>query len=417
MVEFINKLEQFINQEEDKYPFGNTDLKHFLKFLKTNRLLMKLFSKTKNGKIQQWSIEVEDNRYRTHEGLLDGIITTSKWTECQGKNIGRSNETSPNEQVESQARSLIQRKIDNGYRETIEELEDGKGFFESMLAHKWSGELKETTIIQPKLDGMRCIVTRDGMFSRNGKPIVGAPHIFREIQQRMIFNWYPDLVIDGELYNHEFKNDFNEIISHARKSKPTDEDLYLSEQKLQYHIYDCMFLSEPKSTFLERFYKINDIIINEAPGRDIQAKNKLKMVETTVFKNDSSIDRIHEIDNWYQKYLEEGYEGQMIRFNSPYENKRSKNLLKRKEFIDQEFEILDIEEGSGNRSGMMGRIHFKTTEGRAFTASSRGNEDYYRSLLIDKHMYIGKMATVRYQNMTPDGSPRFPVVIAVRDYE
>ena len=364
---------------------------------------IKLYNKTKKSQIQQWIIEVEGNAYRTHEGLVNGAITTSKWTYCQGKNIGKANETTPEEQAIKQAQSIADKKIHAGSRMTIEELEEGKGWFQPMLAHKFTGDIPDNLIIaiQPKLDGMRCIVNKDGMFSRNGKPIIGAPHIINELLD--LFEHYPSLILDGELYNHELKNDFNEIISHVRKTRPTLEDLELSKQKIQFHCYDCFDTEYPDLNFDERSEFIRNL-------HELIKLNYLKVVQTEWVT-------IEEIDEWYQQWLEDGYEGQMIRLNSPYENTRSKSLLKRKEFIDEEFEILDIEEGSGNRSGMMGRIYFKTKEGKQFTASARGNEDFYKSLLIDKHMYIGLMATVRYQNMTPDGSPRFPVVVSIRDYE
>jgi DNA ligase-1 len=282
-----------------------------------------------------------------------------------------------------------------------------------MLAHKWEGQINHITISQPKLDGMRCIATPEGLFSRNGKPIVGAPHIWDDINNSGIWMEHPDLVIDGELYNHELKNDFNKIISCVRKTKPTYEDLLESEKNIQYHVYDCKVLRQPELGFGGRFTFLYELMLRLQP-------KFLRIVKTNVIGHQTCIDDPtpeEHIDTLYGLYLEQGYEGQMIRFDEPYENKRSKNLLKRKEFITEEFEILDVEEGIGNRSGMMGRIHFQTAEGRPFTASSRGNEDYYRDLLSNKETYIGKMATVRYQNMTPDGSPRFPVVITVRDYE
>jgi DNA ligase-1 len=100
-----------------------------------------------------------------------------------------------------------------------------------------------------------------------------------------------------------------------------------------------------------------------------------------------------------------------------YENKRSKFLLKRKEFVDDEFKILEITEGKGNRSGMFGRARLVTSSGIEFEANARGNEQFYIDLLKNKKNYIGEMATVRYQNMTPDGKPRFGVIVAIRNYD
>lgn len=367
-------------------------------------MITKLFNRTLLDQIQEWSIEVSDNSYRTHEGIVGGAITSSKWTYCKGKNTGRSNETTPEEQAIKQANSIVDKKIHAGYRYTIEELSScDKGWFQPMLAHKWDNQLSKDAVIfvQPKFDGMRCIVRKEGMFSRNGKPIVGAPHIYEELKQ--VFEYFPDIILDGELYNHELKNDFNEIISHVRKTKPTEEDLQLSRDKIQYHCYDSIFKNDRFLTFETRYNIVVNIIING----DLKY---VRSVETLLIP-------ISQIHSYLEKYLEQGYEGLMIRLNTPYENRRSGSLLKYKQFIDEEFEVLDIEEGVGNRSGMMGRMFFKTKQGRQFTASSRGNEEYFKELLKNKTKYIGKMATVRYQNMTPDGSPRFPVVITIRDYE
>lgn len=406
MNQFIGKLEKFIKLENSKYPFQDKGLDNFLKFLKTNQMEITLYSKTKLGQIQVWTIEVQDNGYRTHEGILDGTITTSNWTYCKGKNVGKANETTPEEQAEKQARSIADKKIHAGYRKTIGELDKGKGWFQPMLAHKFEHQLPNglDIAVQPKLDGMRCIVTKEGMSSRNGKPIIGAPHIHKEL--KCLLNKYPNLVLDGELYNHELKNDFNEIISHVRKTKPTEADLEESRNKIQYHCYDCYFEDMPELSFEDRHMLLRDILV------DFKFEF-FKRVETRYCSIGDEV-----VNDFYTNWLQSGYEGQMIRLiTSPYENSRSKSLLKRKEFIDEEFEVLDIEEGVGNRSGMMGRMKFRTIEGRDFTASSRGNEAYFKELLENKDKYIGKMATVRYQNMTPDGSPRFPVVITIRDYE
>jgi DNA ligase-1 len=118
------------------------------------------------------------------------------------------------------------------------------------------------------------------------------------------------------------------------------------------------------------------------------------------------------LDELFQVYLEMGYEGQMVRLSTtPYENKRTKQLLKRKEFEEEEFLIHDIEEGTGNRSGMAGTIYLKKQDGAVFGSGVRGNRDSYRELLQNKTKYIGTLASVRFQNYTPDGVPRFPVVV------
>ena len=366
-----------------------------------------LYKRAKNGKIQQWTIEVQGDKYRTHEGYVDGQITTSKWTVCTAKNVGKSNEVTAEQQAVREATSKWKKKQERGYVQDIAFI-DSVHIIEPMLAHKWRDyENKigddEPLASQPKLDGIRCIGTKAGLFTRKGKRIVAVPHIEQEVKK--ILEGLPEnYYLDGELYNHELKDDFNKITSIVRKQKPTEKDIELAESLMQYHIYDI----DAPGSFAQRYQSLIHLLAT--PSKFI------KRVETTFLVNKTDTRPCSQetlLDELYQQYLEQGYEGQIIRLsNSEYKNGRSKSLLKRKEFIDQEFTIVDIEEGTGNRSGMMGRIKFD-----GFDANARGSHDYWKELLVNKENYIGKQATVRFQNWTPDGKPRFPVVVAIRDYE
>lgn len=362
-----------------------------------------LYKRARNGKIQQWSINVDQNTYYTSEGYVDGKITTSQPTICVGKNIGKSNEVSPNEQAIREAESKWKKKLDRGY--TIQpHTVDQVSIVDPMLAHKWKDHKHSTVGViasQPKLDGIRCIGTKSGLFTRQGKRIVAAPHIERAVMQ-MLEGLEDHITLDGELYNHTLKEDFNTITSIVRKQNVTEQDIERSEQLLQYHVYD---INHPTLTFSYRFQSAKMLI--EQGGFQC-----IKLVQTAFIERNTNQDN-DMLDTLYQGYLSMGYEGQMIRnSNSKYQSGRSKSLLKRKEFEDAEFEIIDIEEGVGNRSGMMGRIKFD-----GFDSNARGTHEYYKELWLNKHKYIGKMATVRYQNLTPDGKPRFPVMIAIRNYE
>jgi len=359
-----------------------------------------LYKRAKNGKIQQWTIEVRDDKYRTHEGYVNGQITTSKWTVCTAKNVGKSNEVTAKQQAVREATSKWKKKQERGYTPHIDFIDDVH-IIDPMLAHKWRDyESKvsddEPLASQPKLDGIRCIGTKNGLFTRKGKRIVAVPHIEQEVKK--ILEGLPEnYYLDGELYNHELKDDFNKITSIVRKQKPTEKDIELAESLIQYHVYDI----DAPGSFAMRYQSLIELFA--FPQR------KVVLVKTIFLANKTSA----LLDKLYQQYLEQGYEGQIIRIsNSEYKNGRSRNLLKRKEFIDQEFTIIDIEEGTGNRSGMMGRIKFD-----GFDANARGSHAYWKELLRNKDIYIGKQATVRFQNWTPDGKPRFPVVVAIRDYE
>ena len=369
-------------------------------------IIATLYKTAKNKKKQQWIIEVKDDMFRTSEGYIGGAITTTDWTKCEGKNIGRTNETTPHDQAILEAKAKIYKQFDKGWSENIDNEE--VLFIAPMLAHKYTDykDYVKGSLIgvasQPKLDGLRCIGTNKGLFSRNGKPIVAAPHIFTEVLD--LLSHLPDnVMIDGELYNHELKADFNKIMSLVRKTKPTAEDLKESESLLQYHIYDMIC----EGNFIERSDVLSELLcFNTQP-----VYKYLHLVETYHAANNQET-----LDKLYQDYLADGYEGQMIRMpNSSYQNCRTKDLLKRKEFQDDEFEIIDIEEGLGNRSGMMGRVKFKMKDGKTFDANARGTHEYFKELLHNKQKYIGKFATVRYQNLTPGESvPRFPVMIDIR---
>lgn len=381
----------------------------------------KLYKKNSRGKIQQWTIITDGGTFYTIEGDVDGKLTTNVPTICEGKNIGKANETSPEEQAIREALSKVTKKREEGYADTIEDAHVTKREIEPMLA--FGIEKCEKHLIgkklasQPKLDGIRSVAPNSTtkVFTRNGKLVKVIPHIEDELSKLFVDlqELYPDVEakIDGELYNHLFKADFNEIASIVKQQKPVEEDFIKSKKYVQYHIYD---IDIPNLTFKERYKLLVQLIQDKG-------YQYLHLVET-VF--DLEIDSPELDVLYFEEYIPDGYEGQIIRVqDSFYENKRTKNLVKRKEFMDDEFIIRDVEEGLGTRSSMMGRLILLMKDGRIFESGCRGNFDYYRELLLNKDHYIGKMATIRFQNYTPmkedgeGGKPRFGVCIAIRDYE
>lgn len=368
-----------------------------------------LYSRTKVGNVQTWEIEVVGNKFRTHEGILDGKITTSEWTECEGKNLGKKNETSPEEQALKEAKARHQKKLDKGYYEDIEGI-DIKKFFEPMTANKWKdrkNEIEFPVFAQPKLDGMRCITKSDGMWSRRGKPVVSAPHILKQLSN--FLKKHPNTIFDGELYTHKLKDNFDEIISLAKQTKPTEEDLIKSEKHLEYWVYDYLDSSKPNMILEERLKKLSEIV------KELKTSNSdLKVVLVKTKKCET----LEELDEEYASYLEDGMEGQMIRIpGSVYENKRCNSLLKRKEFQDVEFEIVDVLPGRGGHANIAAKVVLKLKDGRTFEAGMIGSHKYCAWLLENKNKVIGKMGTVVFQNYTPDGKPRFGKFKIVRDYE
>lgn len=360
--------------------------------------LQTLFKRATNGKVLEHTFEIQGNGYRTISGYVDGVKTTTEWTYCQGKNVGRSNETTPEGQAAAEANAEWKKRIERNYFANIADIDKGT-MFKPMLANKWedyANKIQYPIFSQPKLDGIRCIVRNDGMWTRTGKPIISAPHIFEALKP--LFEQDQDLIFDGELYADKYANDFNAIVSLVKKSKPTTKDLEDSAKVIQYHIYD---LPSCKEVFTKRY----------------KALQSMELPECCVKVVTDQIDNMNEVAAYYGDYMSAGYEGQMLRVDGMYENKRSKSLLKHKSFVDEEYTIIGYEEGNGNLAGMIGALVFQTAQGDRFTASVNGGWEYLKELWNEKDTLIGQEATVKYFNITPDGKPRFPKVTAIRNYE
>lgn len=362
-----------------------------------------LYKRSVNGKISTWQVIVENNSYHTISGYDDGKKIISEPTYCYGKNIGKSNQTTDNQQAEAEAEAMFKKRLELGYFKDKAEIDDPV-YFKPMLAHKfedYENKVQYPLYSQPKYDGIRCIVKSDGMWTRNGKKIVSAPHIYNELKP--LFEDDPSLVFDGELYVHGDVADFNTIISCVRKTKPTLVDI-LESRKIQYWIYD---LPSSHKTFSNRFEDLIKIPLPEC----------CKLVPTKVVHNKKQVLEL------YSKYMEEGYEGQMLRVDAEYQYKRTKYLLKDKRFIDEEFTIINVIEGKGKLMGKVGKLGFEK-DGKYFESAVNGDHDYIHRLWIQKDKLIGKKATVKYFELTPEddilgvgGVPRFPKVIAIRDYD
>jgi DNA ligase-1 len=354
-----------------------------------------LYKRSVTGKVSTWQAEIEDNCFRTVSGFLDGQKVTSEWTCCEAKNVGKKNATTSEQQAHAEVTAMYTKRLDLGYWEDINKI-DTPVYFKPMLAHDYNDYKDKVTFpiySQPKLDGIRCIIREDGMWSRNGKQIISAPHIYEALKPW--FEQNPDLILDGELYANKDVADFNTIISCVRKTKPTAADLETSK-KIQYWVYDIPSVGE---TFIERFHELADF----------------NLPECCVKVQTDQIDNLNDLHAYYYDYVSAGYEGQILRTDSLYENKRSKSLLKHKSFVDAEFEIKGVIEGKGNLTGKVGKLQFEIN-GKPFESAVNGDWEYLAELLKRDDL-IGKQATVKYFELTEDGIPRFPKVIAIRDFE
>tara|TARA_R110000824_G_scaffold9604_1_gene42764 strand:+ start:469 stop:1299 length:831 start_codon:yes stop_codon:yes gene_type:complete len=272
-----------------------------------------------------------------------------------------------------------------------------------MLAYKvdqkpidWTNKV----FVQPKLDGVRCIFTKDGAYSRNNKEFKNLAHIKYDLED--FFKKYPDTVLDGELYNHDLKHDFEKIISLVRKQKPTDEDRSEASKLVQYHVYDV--ITELNPTYETRY----SMLANTLP-----IAKSMTLIKNTVVENLNEAKMLHDI------HLAQGYEGSMLRTNGFYEQKRSYNLQKFKDFSDTEAFIVGYEAGKGKFEGLIGKFLMCDDDGNEFGCPiGKGYNFTDRKYILDNiHEYVGKRATFTYFQRTKAGSYRHPLFKTLINYE
>jgi DNA ligase-1 len=341
------------------------------------------------GKLRTWRMELlDDGRYATLAGLADGKQARSAYTTP----VPASKPTQK-EQGEFEVRSAYKHQLDREYHDSPDTVGTAK-MVEPMLAKtydKWPG----IGYAQPKLDGIRCIMDANGMWTRQGQPITAVPHLHAYLAP--LFEADPDLILDGELYNHDLREDFGAISSIVRKKNPTADDLVKAEAVMQYHVYDIV---DPATSFVDRNKRLKDLLI-PLQGWAVIVPTRVCLTEA-------------EADEAYGEFVSLGYEGGMYRLDKPYElGRRSKALLKRKDFITEEFPVVHIEEGNGNWAGAAKRFTLELPDGRHFGAGVRGSYAQMAELLkrYDPAAVPQPVATLRYFMLSPDGVPRFPVVI------
>jgi len=281
-----------------------------------------------------------------------------------------------------------------------------------MLAYKvdkkpvdWS----ENVFIQPKLDGVRCVIKLGDnnevqAFSRTGKPWLNIAHITNSLHY--FFTQNPDIILDGELYNHDLRDDFNKIISLVRKQKPTPSDRTEASKLVQFHCYDYIetVMNQPYG------YRMNQLI---DANQNTLYSYCVKYVETNL------ILRMDDARVYHARNLADGYEGSMLRLDKPYQQKRSYNLQKFKDFQDDEAIIVGYEEGKGKREDTLGKFLMQDDDGIKFGCPPGKGYNYkaLAKMLKNIHKYMGQRATFTYFERTPAGSYRHPMFKTIRNYE
>lgn len=444
-----------------------------------------LYAIDKNGKIKVWTAAVlqpaaADAGYatsRTTHGYINGKQQVALRDYTAGKNIGRSNETTPLAQCISETRrKWTDKKEKEGYSET-KPADYGEGYgdisggwcadddggdddavaeagpFLPMLAQTFNpadaiiagagagagaGNKKKKVItfpcfVQPKLDGLRCVsyVTRlpDGngatatiaLQSRTGAFFTGLPHIAAAL--RPYLSQHPSVVIDGELYTDQMP--FEELAGLIKKKKITDSDVE-QLKKVKYHVYDIYDRMNENMPYSERLGVLasavrrcgcvaNDTFHSGGMSANRVLRSDTEAATVVVLVRTEKVAVLGDFRRLFAEFVEAGYEGIMLRnAGGVYRaNYRSNDLQKYKEFMEDEYRIIDFKDGEGRDAGAVIWV-CETADGKEFTARPRGTMGQRREWFNDGESYIGKNLTVVYQELTEDGKPRFPVGKALR---
>lgn len=351
-----------------------------------------------------WQCMVNQNKITYIWGQVGGLMQELNVEIQSGKNIGKSNETTKEQQAFIEAKTKINNKIKEGYlimsNTFAQRFKKERECPQPMLAKEWKARErfvgKNKLFYQPKLDGIRCIanIQTGKLYSRKGEEITTMPHIAKEVMQISSLSKYPlnSEWLDGELYIH--KKGFQSLMSIIRSNVNLHEDA----ETIEYHVYD--FIDENKE-FKDRNTILKNIFANNTFSH-------LKFVEALPLSKD-------EIDDVHDEQVLNGYEGIMIRFaEMPYETKRSSGLLKYKKFIQEEYPIVGFSREKHNET--LAALILQTENGSQFEATPSMTDEEKLSIWNNKDKYVGKQyfATVKFQEHTDDKIPRFPVCVGIR---
>lgn len=346
-----------------------------------------IYKKDSKGNIRYLTISTEDNLLVQTSGILNTDKPLINKSVCEAKNTGRSNATTAEEQAISEAQAKLTEKMRLGYFNSIEEAQEkgGKDFLLPMLAKDFKKELKKVTYpcyVQPKLDGMRSLGTEDdGFMSRTGKPIDTLRHI--------VLADLEDHILDGELYAHGIS--FQENMKLIKKYRP-----HLTEQ-VKYHVYDIVM----DAPFELRHITLLTLL--EKMGNP-----NIEFVPTYLVQNET------EMKEYHAQFVSQGYEGTMVRHSEEgyTVNKRSSQLLKYKDFLDEVYIVNEIWPSESRPE--QGVVECVTSKGVTFTCGMKFSHADREEILTNKENYIGKMAEIRFFEYTDGGLPRFPVCVGFR---
>jgi DNA ligase-1 len=362
-----------------------------------------LYKTRKDGKYQVMNLVCESFSDQLAEiRITHGIEYGKKQVDVQvvehGKNVGRANETTPAEQALSETKSRYLRKLDEGYT-----TKKTAPVFLPMLAKVYEPKrIPAVACVQPKLDGIRAFVNGRRLLTRKRKDM---SYLFSEW-----LTGFPEdtnIFIDGELYSTSLS--FQEMAGALRTNTVDDR-----HDKIFFIVYDLFDASRPGLSYLDRF--VTNPLLKQLNDQGVITTLDLYAGDLFHIVSNPS----HEfISSACSAAMEAGFEGVMVRdVERPYlAGKRSDGLLKCKVFLDSEFECVDVIAPITGREEGTAIFVCRTESGTTFNAPSCGTREYRRDLFNDRLAIIGKMITVKYQELTDGGTPRFPKGVAIRDYE
>ena len=354
--------------------------------------MVTLYKKDSKGNIRVLNYWVESNFLKQSSGLLNGQLIENE-KECKGKNIGKVNETSPQQQALFEMESKIREKLQEDYFRTVEEAQNNVVIL-PMLAKNFQDEEHKIDwndcYIQPKLDGQRClaICTKEGnvtLISRDGIDIQkthgSMQHVINDLTTIK-----EDVILDGELYIHSTEDNFQDVMKAIKKYREG-----ISET-VKYYVYD-MISDKPF-----RLRKIRGYI---------KGLFSCQEVPTYYIKNRQDLE-IRHIGN-----LVDGYEGSIIRWGKEgYKmNSRSSNLLKYKNFQDSDYLIIDVVPADNRPDWGMVVCKY---EDRTFPATPQMSHEERKNILLNKADFIGQTAVIKHFGFTDAGLPRFPIFKGIR---
>lgn len=360
-----------------------------------------LYKRTPSGKTRFWCVFTKGEKLYTVTGDFGGHEVVSAPTTYESKNVGRSNERSATLAALDAAKSKYKDKLDSGYVDSIDKLSEQEAIPRAMLARpKLDAEMDRVSkmveagrcYIQPKLDGFRCLADRRGLWTRNLRRIETCPHVWKDLEP--LFHVYPDLVIDGELYSHDLRRDFSKLQSLLTSQQVDMLQALEVESVVRYHVYDFV---------LDKPFHVRLI-----QGRKLLGETKYTVPVKTVKAR--SIDHIYQS---HAKFVQDGYEGTMVRLSKEgyQQDKRASQLIKLKDFHDEEFTIVAVKEGNGQWVGCAKSIVcYDPKLDVEFDAGCRGTMGQLKAILDRSDEYIGGKVTCQFFDRFPSGKPRFPIV-------